>query len=257
MLTRSPFPPPPPLRGGRPRSGREGGSDGLGRHPSPRPSPSRGREQNRYDASSGADHFPKEERTEKPDARRKRVCVARIGAAHGVRGEVNLWSFTADPRAVADYGPLESVEGERFEVEALRPGRGFFVARLKGIADRSAAERLNNVELFVPRERLPSPEADEFYHADLVGLLLVDRNGVELGRVVAVQNFGAGDLLEIEPLAGGDTVLLPFTEAVAPVVDIAAGLVLANPPEGIFSKDRDVPPPSAATTGSASKTRLR
>ena len=171
-------------------------------------------------------------------ADRKRVCVARIGAAHGVRGEVNLWSFTADPRAVADYGPLESVEGERFEVEALRPGRGFFVARLKGIADRSAAERLNNVVLFVPRERLPSPEADEFYHADLVGLLLVDRNGVELGRVVAVQNFGAGDLLEIEPLAGGDTVLLPFTEAVAPVVDIAAGLVLANPPEGIFSKDR-------------------
>jgi 16S rRNA processing protein RimM len=191
-------------------------------------------------------------------ADRKRVCVARIGAAHGVRGEVKLWSFTADPFAVTQYGPLESADGaQSFEIKALRPGRGFFVARLKGIADRSAAERLNNVKLFVPRERLPSPEADEFYHADLVGLLLVDRNGVELGRVVAVQNFGAGDLLEIEPLAGGDTVLLPFTEAVAPVVDIAAGLVLANPPEGIFSKDRDVPPLSAASTGSASKAKPR
>jgi 16S rRNA processing protein RimM len=189
---------------------------------------------------------------------KKRVCVARIGAAHGVRGEVKLWSFTADPFAITQYGPLESADGaQSFEIKALRPGKSCLVARFAGVADRAAAERLNNIELFVPRDRLPSPEADEFYHADLVGLLVVDRNGGELGRVVAVQNFGAGDLIEIEPLAGGDTVLLPFTEAVVPMVDIAGGRVLANPPEGIFSKDRDAPPPSAATTGSASKSRPR
>jgi 16S rRNA processing protein RimM len=189
---------------------------------------------------------------------KKRVCVARIGAAHGVRGEVNLWSFTADPLAVTQYGPLESGDGaQSFEIEALRPGKSCLVARFAGVTDRSAAERLNNIELFVPRERLPSPEADEFYHADLVGLLVMDRNGVELGRVVAVQNFGAGDLIEVAPIAGGDTVLLPFTEAVVPVVDIAGGRALANPPEGIFNEDSDALPPSAASTRSAPKARPR
>ena len=189
---------------------------------------------------------------------KKRVCVARIGAAHGVRGEVNLWSFTADPFAVTQYGPLESADGARsFEIESLRPGKSCLVARFAGVADRSAAERLNNIELFVPRERLPSPEADEFYHADLVGLLVVDKNGVELGRVVAVQNFGAGDLIEVAPIAGGDTVLLPFTEAVVPVVDIAGGRLLANPPEGIFNEDSDAPPRSAASTQSAPAPKAR
>ncbi len=188
----------------------------------------------------------------------KRVCVARIGAARGVRGEMKLWSFTADPVAVADYGPLESAEGERFEIEALRPGRGFLVVRLTGIEDRMAAERLNNVELFVPRERLPELDAaGEYYHADLIGLAVMDGGGASLGRVVAIQNFGAGDLIEVEPVAGGDTVFLPFTEAVVPVVDIAGGRVLANPPKGVFNEDGDVPPPSAASTGSAPKARPR
>jgi 16S rRNA processing protein RimM len=185
---------------------------------------------------------------------KKRVCVARIGAAHGTRGEIRLWSFTAEPLAVAGYGPLESTDGERFEIEALRPGKGYFIARLKGIADRSAAKRLNNVELYVPRERLPEPAAaDEFYHADLVGLTVVGTEGAALGRVVAVQNFGAGDLIEVAPVAGGDTVLLPFTEAAVPVVDIAGGRLLVNPPEGIFDGDSDAPPPSAAWTRSAPK----
>ena len=149
---------------------------------------------------------------------------------------MRLWSFTADPLMVADYGPLESADGERFEIEALRPGKGFFIARLKGIADRSAAERLSNVELYVPRERLPEPDAaDEFYHADLIGLTVVDTEGSALGRVVAVQNFGAGDLMEVLPIAGGDTVLLPFTEAVVPVVDIAAGRLVIRAPEGLFN----------------------
>jgi 16S rRNA processing protein RimM len=208
--------------------------------------------------ASLATPLPQGERGTKTEAEQKRVCVARLGTAHGVRGEVRLWSFTADPRAVADYGPLESLEGERFEIEALRPSKGYFIARLKGIADRSAAERLNNIELFVPRERLPEPDAaDEFYHADLIGLTVVDMEGVALGRVVAVQNFGAGDLLEVERIARGETVLLPFTKAVVPMVDIAGGRVFANPPEGIFSKDRAVPPLSAASTGSAPKAKPR
>ena len=165
----------------------------------------------------------------------KRICVARIGAAHGIRGEMRLWPFTADPLAVAAYGPLESADGVRFEIESLRPGKGFLVVRLKGIADRSAAERLNNAELFVPRERLPEPDADgEYYHADLIGLAAVDAGGTALGTVVAVQNFGAGDLIEIQPPGGGETVLLPFTATVVPVVDIAGGRLVVHAPEGLL-----------------------
>src|SRR6202035_1369940 len=100
-----------------------------------------------------------------PAQTRERICVARLGAAHGVRGEIKLWSFTADPAAVADYGPFETADGRLIEIEALRPARDFFVARLKGIADRDAAERLRNADLFVPRARLPATDdADEFYH---------------------------------------------------------------------------------------------
>lgn len=163
----------------------------------------------------------------------KRVLIARIGAAHGVRGEVRLWSYAADPLAVADYAPLESEDGARkFEFESLRSsGKGFLVARFMGVADRSAAARLNNVDLYAPRERLPEPDAaDEFYCADLIGLSVVDAAGASLGRVVAVQNFGAGDLIEVQPRGGGETVLLPFTESVAPVVDISAGRIVVNPP---------------------------
>src|SRR6185369_12927559 len=118
---------------------------------------------------------------------RDKVCVARIGAAHGVRGEVKLWSFTADPAAVADYGPLETQDGsQRFEIEALRPAKDHFVARIVGIADRDAAEKLRNVDLYVPRARLPKiDEADTFYHADLIGLKAVTQNGDEVGTVSA------------------------------------------------------------------------
>ncbi|MGA7019540.1 MAG: ribosome maturation factor RimM, partial [Pseudolabrys sp.] len=106
------------------------------------------------------------------DLSRDKVCVARIGAAHGVRGEVKLWSFTENPAAVADYGPLETQNGvRRFEIEALRPAKDHFVARIVGIEDRNAAEKLRNVDLYIPRARLPEiDEADTFYHADLIGL---------------------------------------------------------------------------------------
>ena len=168
-------------------------------------------------------HAPQE-----PPAR-QRICVARLGAAHGVRGEVKLWSFTAEPAAVAGYGPFETADGRVIEIEALRPAKDFFVARLKGIADRDAAERLRNAELFVPRERLPAPEdGDEFYHADLIGLAAVDATGAALGSIVAVHNFGAGDLIEVRRAEGNDTVMLPFTQAMVPTIDIAAGRIVVD-----------------------------
>jgi 16S rRNA processing protein RimM len=165
-----------------------------------------------------------------PAEKSQRICVARLGAAHGVRGEVKLWSFTAEPAAVVDYGPFETEDGRVIEIEAVRPAKDFFVARLKGVTDRNAVERLRNVELFVPRERLPAPtEADEFYHADLIGLAVDDAAGTRLGSVVAVHNFGAGDLLEIRPAVGGDTVMLLFTEATVPAIDVAGGRIVVAP----------------------------
>jgi 16S rRNA processing protein RimM len=162
--------------------------------------------------------------------RAHRICVARIGAPHGVRGEVKIWSHTADPLSITDYGPLESQDGSaRFEIETLRTAKDHLVARLKGVNDRDAAERLTNTDLFVQRERLPSPQADdEFYHADLIGIAVVDAGGHELGNVAAIHNFGAGDLIEITPADGGPTVLVPFTDAAVPVVNIAARRIVVD-----------------------------
>jgi 16S rRNA processing protein RimM len=165
----------------------------------------------------------------------ERICVARIGAAHGTRGEVKLWSFTADPLAIADYGPLESEDGaRRFEIEALRPAKDHLVAHLRGVDDRNAAERLTNVELYVSRDRLPPPETDEFYHADLIGLTVVDVNDTALGKVIAVQNFGAGDLLEVQPPEAAQTVMVPFDAATVPLVDVSGGRIVIDPPHGLF-----------------------
>ena len=159
-----------------------------------------------------------------------RICVAQIGAAHGVRGEVRLKPFTADPLAVTRYGPLETEDGRRFEIETARPAKDMLVARLKGVSDRDAAERLTNIRLYVARERLPQPADDEFYHADLVGLVAATADGAPFGTVKAVHNFGAGDLLEIEPASGGPTVMLPFNETIVPLVDIAGRRIVVAPP---------------------------
>ena len=168
-----------------------------------------------------------------------RIRVARIGAAHGVRGEVRLWSFTENPLAVAQYGPLETEDGRRrFEIEAARPGKDFLVARLAGINDRNAAEALCNVDLFVPRDRLPLiDEADTFYHADLVGLAAVDEAGTTLGTVKAIHNFGAGDLIEIESLGGADALLLPFNEMTVPTVDLKARRIVVVRPIETEARD--------------------
>lgn len=162
-----------------------------------------------------------------------RICVAKIGAAHGVRGEVKLWPFTEDPLAVTRYGPLTTKDGARaFEVIRAREAKGFLVASFKGVASRNDAEALNGLELYVPRERLPAPEDDEYYHADLIGLAAVTVSGEPLGRVVAIHNFGAGDIVEIAP-PQGPTVMLPFSNAVVPTVDIAGGRIVVAPPDEI------------------------
>lgn len=161
--------------------------------------------------------------------------MAQIGAAHGIRGEVRLKSFTADPLAVAGYGPLESEDGSRrFRITGLRPAKDMLIARIEGVTDRTAAERLRNLRLYVRRSRLPPPAEDEFYHADLIGLAVFDKGGLRLGAVVAVQNFGAGDLLEIRLESGGATALLPFTKAAVPEVDIAGGRIVVDPPAGLL-----------------------
>jgi 16S rRNA processing protein RimM len=174
------------------------------------------------------------------------ICVARIGAAHGTGGEVRLWPFTTRAEDVAAYGPLQTADGTRvFEILSLRPGKDFMVACLKGVTDRTAAERLRNTDLYVPRERLPAPEPDEFYYADLVGLRADDAAGQTIGTVVAVHNFGAGDILEIAPAAGGETFMLPFSAAAVPSVEIAAGRIVAVLPQEI-PEDDETPDEDAA-----------
>lgn len=161
----------------------------------------------------------------------ERILVARIGAPHGVRGEVRLFVFTQDPGAIADYGPLTDADGRRsFRITDLRAAKDHFVARLAGIADRTAAEALTNVDLYVPREALPAPEdEDTFYHADLIGLAVEDEVGARIGTVSALQNFGAGDILEYAPTLPGiaaKTLMVPFTRDAVPVVDVKAGRVV-------------------------------
>jgi len=132
------------------------------------------------------------------------ICIARIGAAHGVRGAVKLWTFTDDALAVLRYGPLATKDGARqFVVTHAREANGHLVATLQGIATRDDAERLNGIELYVARDQLPATDDDEYYHADLIGLSAVTAAGEPLGRVIAIHNFGAGDIIEIVHFVGG------------------------------------------------------
>jgi len=167
------------------------------------------------------------------------ICIARIGAAHGVRGAVKLWTFTEDPLAVKSYGPLMTKDGARsFEVASAREAKGHLVATLKGIATREDAERLNGIELYIARDKLPATDENEYYHADLIGLAAVTTANEPLGRVIAIHNFGAGDIIEIAPPQGA-TMLLPFTNAVVPSVDLAAGHVVIELPAEIEGEDRN------------------
>lgn len=167
----------------------------------------------------------------------KLILLGVIGAAHGIKGEVRIKAFTGDPLAIADYGPLTDEKGRRFEIAEIRPAKEVVVARLKGITSREAAETLNGVNLFVSRDKIPAPEdEDEFLQADLIGCAVVGPDGVVLGTVTTVANYGAGDLLDIL-LPDGRSVLMPFTKAFAPRIDIAARRIEAVPPEGLFEAD--------------------
>ncbi len=160
------------------------------------------------------------------------VCVGAVAGAFGVRGEARIRSFCAEPEAIADYGPLVTEDGRRqFTIRLTRPVKGGFAARLSGVETREEAEALRGTRLCVPREWLPEPEEDEFYHADLIGLAVVDMEGAPLGRVLALHDFGAGDVIEIDR-GGGKSVMIPFTRAVVPRVELAAGRIVADPPEG-------------------------
>lgn len=162
-----------------------------------------------------------------------RICVAKVGAAHGVRGEVRLWPFTEDPMSVIDYGPLSTKDGARqFEVVRARIAKDHLVAVIKGIATREDAARINGLELYIDRDKLPETEEGEYYHADLIGLRALDPAGAEIGKVLAIHNFGAGDIIEIAP-SQGTTWLLPFSNEVVPTVDLASGHVVIVKPQEI------------------------
>lgn len=165
----------------------------------------------------------------------EKVCVGAIAGAFGVTGDVRLKSFCADPEAIATYGPLETEDGARsFEVTLTGPVKNGFAARLSGVVTKEQADALKGTSLFVDRDRLPEANEDEFYYADLIGLEVFDTGGNALGRVKAVLDHGAGDLLEIEGGGLKASVLLPFTQAAVPTVDLTAGRVVIDPPEGVF-----------------------
>jgi 16S rRNA processing protein RimM len=163
-----------------------------------------------------------------------RICLGIITGAHGIKGWVRVKSFTADPEAIVDYGPLFDESGARnFALELVGAQKGVLLARIKGVEDRNAAERLKGLRLYVRRADLPPPEDDEFYQADLIGLDATREDGTLFGTIRAVNDFGAGASLEIEDPAG-KAVLVPFTNAAVPVVDIANKRVVVVPPSGLL-----------------------
>ena len=167
------------------------------------------------------------------------ILMGVFGAPPGVRGEIRVKSLTGDPSAIGAYGPLtDQARSRAFKFETLRPLKDdVLVARIAGVWTREAAEALRGVEVFVRREQLPSPAHDEFYWDDLIGLEAFDTSGARLGRVVSLMNHGAGDVLEVAPVQGGETLLLPFTKSVALAIDFGAGRIVVDPPREVDSKD--------------------
>ena len=153
------------------------------------------------------------------------VCVGAVAGAFGVRGEARIRSFCAEPGAIGGYGPLVTDDGRLFDLRIVRPIKDGYAARLSGVETREQAEALRGTRLYAPRERLPGLEEEEYYHADLIGLEVVDTGGAVLGRVRAVHDFGAGDVIEVQ---GPREMMLPFTRAAVPTVDIAAGRLVAD-----------------------------
>lgn len=166
------------------------------------------------------------------------VQMAVIGAAHGIKGELRVKTFTGDPLALADYSPLYAKDGRRFEILDIRPAGNVVVVRFKGINDRTAAEALTGTELFADRSVLPEAEEDEFFHSDLVGLAVRDESGATIGKVTAVQNYGGGDILEISH-ADRKGVLIPFSRAAVPQIDVRDGFIVVDPIAAGLVDDED------------------
>lgn len=168
------------------------------------------------------------------------ILMATIGAAQGLRGEVRVRSYTADPVALGDYGKLHSTDGREFEILEIREAKTVVIVRFRGINDRNAAEALNGLELFIERENLPDDELDddEFYYADLEGLEAVDDTGKSYGTVSGVYDFGAGDLLELKG-PGRRPTLIPFSEAAVLKIDLEGGRILIDPQAAGLVDDPD------------------
>jgi len=166
-----------------------------------------------------------------------RICVGAIAGSFGVAGEVRIKSFCADPAAIANYAPLTTETNLKgFSVTIIRPVKNGFAARLTGIETREQANALRGEKLFADRAMFPAPTEDEYYHADLIGLLALDTGGETLGTVKDVLNHGAADLLEIQAPGQSDTVLIPFTRDIVPTVNLAAGRIIIDPPDGLLSR---------------------
>ena len=178
-----------------------------------------------------------------------RVCVGVVAGAHGVRGAVRIKSFTAEPKDVARYGPLQDESGQqRFTLRLVGATKGVVIGWLSGVADRDRAETLRGLRLYLSRAALPPTEEEEFYHADLIGLQAVLGDGTPIGQVKAVHDFGAGDTLEIVRREGPPA-MVPFTRVVVPVVDVETGRLVIDPPPGLLdapsrSRRRQHPQPS-------------
>lgn len=171
----------------------------------------------------------------------KRVCVGVVTGPHGVAGAMRLKSFTAVPEDMARYGPLSDESGRRqFALTLVGAAKGVLIARIAGIADRDQAEALRGLKLYLPRAALPPPAADEYYHADLIGLAAVLADGTAIGHVRAIHDFGAGDVIEIARPAGPPA-LVPFTRTAVPLIDLAAGRLVIDPPPGLLDAAADAP----------------
>lgn len=165
-----------------------------------------------------------------------RVLLGVVAAPHGVRGLVRIKSFTEDPMAVAAYGPLSDETGKKtYRVEALSASRDAVLARIEGVADRTAAEALRGLRLYVARERLPQAGEQEWYEADLIGLGVVGKDGRDWGKVVAFHDFGAGPVMEVSGSSSATALMLPFTDEVVPEIDVEGGKVTVDPPAGLLA----------------------
>ena len=164
------------------------------------------------------------------------ILVGVIIGAHGIRGEVKLKSFTADPKAVASYGPLLSASGEIFEITKLKPATSDFIATIKGVSDRNRSEALRGTELFINRSQLPKTSGDEIYMHDLIGTSVYGTNKVLLGAIVGFENFGAGDLMDVKVEGRKETVLIPYTKRF--IVSATVEKVVVDLPEDYLDEGK-------------------